>query len=269
MRLRQDALYVRATTMTDVLDAGIHLQLATSLEELTGARWATFQDLARPRMPVQALETRRAALLDAHKGAGFHQSARWVLAAEDGGPLRTFEVHAGLHPYSGVYVTQLDARLDARWADAHADEVAALARTWVSWLEPLSLHVHDVDDHAIQNCASAAMLKLGYGVEVETVDLAANPGRERHRGQYRFCTDWITYYGPETVALIEREGVLERWTHPPEQLAGGWWFRLYERPLQADSVQGRAVQQTVRDETAFDRVVQKDRRIWGYWQRKG
>ena len=269
MRLRQEALYLRAVTMTDVLDAGIHLRLVSSLEALTGTTWTAFQDLARPRMPVQSLEGARSTLLDAHVGAGFHQSARWVLSADPESPLRSFELHAGLHPYSGVYVTQLDARLDAGWADANADAVTSMARDWVTWLEPLSLHAHDVDDHAIQNCASAAMLKLGYGIEVDEVDLAANPGRERHRGQYRFCTDWLTYYGAETVALIERECERTAWTEPPEPLANGWWFRLYERPSQATTAEGRAIQQRVRDEIGYDALVQKDRRIWGYWQRKG
>lgn len=266
MRLRQHATYVRLTTMADLLDAGAHIGLVEDLEQLAGERFTAFRDLSRPRLPEQPLGERRDELLGAHTGAGFHQSTRWILTAPGAAALRSFELNAMLHPYTGVYVVHIDARVAADWADANADALAELCRAWVATTTPLTLHAHDVDDHAIQNCESTQMLRLGYGVDAEA--LGDRPGRERNRGHFRFAIDWVSYFGPETVALLERDADDRVWSTPPEPLADGWWFRLYDRPGDANESTNRERQRTVRAEIGFDALVQKDRRVWGYWQRK-
>lgn len=250
--------------MADLLDAGVHVELVDDLERLTGERFSSFQDLSRPRLPVQQLVGRRAELLEAHVGAGFHQSTRWILT-DAGAALRSLEVHGMLHPYTGVYVVHVDARLAASWVEDNAAQLAALCKRWVERTTPLSLHAHDVDDHAIQNCESASMLRLGYGVDADT--LGDRPGKERNRGHFRFAVDWLTYFGAAAIELVDQGREQPRvWSTAPEPLADGWWFQLYDRPSEAET--GREHQRSVRAEIGFDALVDRDRRVWGYWQRK-
>lgn len=275
MRLCEHAVGLRLTTLVDVLDSGLFLELVTESAALGDSPYRERHDLSGPRRPRMPLES---AWLDDHVGAGFHQSTRWALHSETG---ERFELHAHLHPYTGVYVTQIEWRVPkARFEDsAFTEAVVDLARRWAARTDALSLHAHDVDDDGAQNCDNAMMLRLGYGVEVDEADydVNANPGREFVRGHFRFVSAWLTYYGADALRLLERAEVTDAArldgagaacgvAHEP--VGEGRWYRLYASPLRASGAAERAAQSALRDALGYDRMVKSSQRVWGYWQRK-
>ncbi len=266
MRMREHTLFVRLATHRDLLDPGIHLDLVRSAEDLTESEFETFRDLVPARMPTHPLAGRRAEFLDCHVGAGMHQSARFELTGPPEAPLRRLELHAALHPYSGAYTTFVDLRLDVAWALANIAAVDDVVRHWIEATEPFSVHAHDTDDDAIQNCGNVGMLRRGFGVEVESVDLAANPGREVNRGQFRYCVNWLTHLGPELLAKLDFDA--SDLPVPVEEIGGGMLLKLGPDPGSPELPERREVQATVREVLGFREVGDRDRRLWGYWQRK-
>ncbi|MFT6629463.1 MAG: hypothetical protein ACJA1R_002740, partial [Flavobacteriales bacterium] len=236
--------------------------LVRDVEAFTGAGFESFTDLVAPRARAVALAGARAELIDAHTGAGFHQSARWRLDAPNG---QRCEFGAGLHPYSGVYVTNVDVRIPNTLVEGRHDALAELLREWVRGTAPLSLHAHDADDNAIQNCESETMLRLGYGVEEALGPVAERPGREFNRGQFRYVANWVTFMGEEAVTLLE-EAELCEWGESTEIFEGGRWARLSDEPTAFDTI--RSGQRALVEQAGFDKLVARDRRVWGYWQRK-
>lgn len=270
MRLCENAISLRLTTLADLLDTGAYLDLVGEAEALGGRAFTTRVDLSGPRQPAAPLAP---AWLEAHVGAGFHQSTRWALTDDAGG---RFELHAHLHPYTGVYVTQVEWRLpEARFEDeAFVERYVAQAKSWAERSEALTLHAHAADDDAAQNCDNATMLRLGYGVEVDedTWDVNQNPGREFVRGHFRFVSSWLTYVGADAMAILERDDAVDFSGLPStvrvERSEAGAWVRLYGGPLSPGGADERSAQGALRAALGYDAVVKSSQRMWGYWQRK-
>lgn len=268
MRLRERTVYLKLLVVGDLLDGGEYLRLVRRVEDEVGARFATYRDLVAARAPALPLDGSGAEHLDGWVGGGWNQRARFRLEGE--GVARTFELNATSHPYTGRFVTQIDVRV----ANEHFEDAARVA-SWVAFvretvrrLAPVWAHSHETDDNAIQNCTSARLLELGYGVHVDAVDMAANPGREQSRAEMRYCANWLTWMGPELVERLApyREGSPEP---APEDIDGGWLFQLYPSPLQADTDAARNAQRLLRETAGYDRAAKRERWTWGFWQREG
>lgn len=266
MRLCENALYIKLTTRADLLDEGGHLALIEDVESLAGERFATFRDLSATRSPIAPLEGRRDEFLGIHVGAGFHQTARFRVDAAGDGVLRTFELNAGLHPYSGVYIVQVDVRVDAAFAAARPEAVAALFTSWVHKTTPLTAQAHDVDDDAIQNIDSPRLAQLGYGRSAPA-EAELRPGREAVRGQFRFAPTWLSFVGSDALELLSPW--LERDALPPStEHAGGLMFRLADAPPTDEDSEFRARQTALRAALGVDSLIERDRRSFAYWKRK-
>jgi len=270
MRLREFTVFMKLSTHVDILHDATYIELARSLESFTGERFATFRDLVPPRARERAIADLGDPRLHELSGLGTNLRARFRL---DGlGERGYLEVNATTHPYSGVYHTQVDARIDrAHLATRSAREAyVAFMRRWVERLSPVCAHAHDTDDHAIQNTDNAGMLRLGYGVDVREVRIEDNPGREVNRGERRYCATWLTYVGAEMCEKLVLAGAeLDvQGLAMAEQLQGGWWYRLYEDGLSPEAEHARATQQLLRDALQFDALAARERWTLGYWQRK-
>lgn len=266
MRLRENAVHLKLSTYADVLDSGGHLAFVSELEAATGGTLTRFRDLSGPRLPEYAMEERGRAMLSAHEGAGFHQTARFRLSADDG-PLRSLELTAGLHPYSGVYTTQFDVRIDASWADRNAETLVEMLTWCVARFEPLTAQVHDVDDDAMQNIDNPRLLELGYGVTGSTA-LEDRPGREAVRGQFRLCIAWLTYFGAEALDLLERPDTSHLDGTVTMHIGRGRLWRLSDIPSDAFTPEFRSRQRALRETLGIDALIERDRRAHGYWKRK-
>ena len=267
MRLREHAVYIKLTTYADALDSGRHVWLVQRLEAVGGCEFTRFRDLAATRMPAVPLAGRRSELLDAHIGAGFHQACRFRLET-DADSVRSVELNAGLHPYSGVYSTHIDIRLGDAWANTNADALRALTIELVAELDPLTLQVHDVDDDAIQNVDNPRLLELGYGIDA--AELGDRPGREASRGQFRFAVNWLTYLGPDALGLLELPADPAGFPDVagPQACGPGVLFVLGDRPSDSAAGEFRDRQRTLRAALGFDRLISNDRRMYSYWKTK-
>lgn len=268
MRLRERTVYLKLLVVGDLLDGGEYLRFVHRAENELGASFMSFRDLVATRAPAYPLDEGGAARLEAFAGGGWNQRARFRLEGE--GAARSLELNATSHPYTGRYVTQVDLRA----ANEHFEDPDAVER-WVEMvretireLNPVWAHSHETDDNAIQNCHSARMLALGYGVSVDDVDVTTNPGREQSRAEMRYCANWLTWMGPELVERLApyRDDPPEP---PPEEIGGGWLFRLYATPLQAHTDEAREAQRQLRETAGFDRAAARERWTWGFWQREG
>jgi len=257
MRLRDDSIALRAVTLRDVLDAGLHLDALRRLEVVAASRFHTFEDLSRPRAKSLPLASVDDEPLAEHVGAGFHQSARFRLTGQ--APLRA-EVQAGLHPYSGVYATQLVAHLPRA---TPPEALVAVAEALVTTLEPLSLHVHDADDDAMANVESPRLLALGWGEEA--VALAGDrPGREWSRGHFRFAPSWLTYVHDDGAALLGVD--LDALDVAPSSRCGTG--RLFRLGATAEPSGLRDAQRALRAALAIDALAARDGRSFSYWKKK-
>lgn len=266
MRLREDNVCIRFSTYEDVLDGGGHLEIVQALERLAEERFSAFRDLTQTRAPWRPLDGDLAPLR-AHIGAGFHQTARFRLEAEHGalGPL---ELNAGLHPYSGVYVTQVDARLGGALARERVADLRALAVSWIEAFTPITLQVNDADDDAVQNIDMPRLAELGYGVSVPP-EPEGRPGREAVRGQYRFVPSWLGYLGSDALDLLGTRDALA--TLPDiecQDVAGGILLELAPCPWPCGDETYRDRQARVRDAMGVDALIARDRRSFSYWKRK-
>ena len=262
MRLREHAIYIKLVSRLDAINEGIFVETIRELESL-GERFSAFRDLGGTRLPAKPIDP-NSPPFEAFVGMGFHPTVRFQL--DGGGPAKRVSFNAGLHPYSGVYVVQVDIRLDDGFVAQNTESVLDFARRLIAAWNPLSLHVHDVDDDAIQNIDNARLVKLGYGIDAD-VSLEARPGREASRGQFRFAVNWITYFGDETLALLE---VAERdaWPTPSERMEHGRWFALADSSKMIGTPAFRDSQRALRKALDFDTLIDGDRRSFSYWKRK-
>ncbi len=266
MRLRENAIHLKFTTYADVLNQGDHEALIDRIEAACGGRYDTFRDLAGTRLPLTPLNERRPELLGAHTGAGLHQTARFQLQSEHEA-LGALEITAGLHPYSGVYATQVNARLSTTWAERNTEELIELAMWCIAIFEPLTLHVHDVDDDAIQNIDNPRLLELGYGI-VASCAPEDRPGREAVRGQFRLSIAWLTYFGPDALALLSKAEVPDALDVNVQRLGRGTLYRLARRPSEAGTPEFRARQKALRQLLEIDALIERDRHAHAYWKKK-
>lgn len=258
-------MYIKLVTYEDVLDAGRHLEAIATLEALTGEVFVRYRDLSGTRMPFEPLEGNREALLGAHVGAGFHQTARFRVES-DGPALRSLELNAGLHPYSGVYTTLLEARLDARFVASRRAAFVALFDDWVARLTPITAHAHDCDDDALQNIANPRLAELGYG-RAMPAEPERRPGREAVRGQFRYATTWLSHYGREALAVLGEPGA-DLGEFDVREVRDGVTIRLVDDPSSVSEEQLRALQVKLRAALALDAMVARDRRNYAYWKKK-
>jgi hypothetical protein len=264
MRLREHAIYVKLVSRIDGVNEGVFLDTIRELEQVSGERFSEFHDLGGTRLPPKAIVPNEATPHQGYVGIGFHPTVRFSLTGT--GVAKAVTFNAGLHPYSGVYVVQVDARFDAAFVDSNPAPVLSFARSLVEAWDPLTLHVHDVDDDAIQNIDNARLVELGYGVRVP-VDLESRPGREASRGQFRFAVNWITYFGDETLELLGVKG-RDDWPVPTERLPCGRWFKLGESTSDIGTAPFRQHQRELRGALDFDALIDEDRRSYSYWKRK-
>ena len=207
MSLRDSSVYIRLSSYQDWVHGAEIVELLSQLDEWNQGPFELFCDELRRGRPKAVTGP---LLLDAvHSlvGGGLHQIVRFRLSKSKGRPVRSVTFAAGAHPYSGVFVSQLDVRVERDWVERNGEAAARklerTLRTWVPLLRPFQAHVHDTDDNSVQNIGSTGLLERGYGVKVDSVDLASNPGRERVLGEKRFCVNWLTLLGP---ALIDALG---------------------------------------------------------------
>lgn len=262
MRLKENAIYLKLVSRQDAINEGLYLKAIAELEEFAGASFETFQDLKGTRLPARTIGADLH--YDVFEGIGFHPTVRFVLS----GPsvVRSVEFNAGLHPYSGVYVVNVDVRFDSDAVATRGPELLRLADKWATTWRPLTLHVHDVDDDSIQNIDNPRLLELGYGITAST-ELADRPGREASRGQFRFTVNWVSYFGDEALRLL---GVIDRedWPVSSRSLGDGRWFQLAETAGEIGSPEFRGNQSALRTSLDFDALIDKDRKSFSYWKRK-
>lgn len=300
--LKEDTVYLRLTTYHDLVHDATHLMVLELLDEWNRAPFTHYQDLTmrgRPRpLDAQLLVEK----LHAPTGRGIHQELRFKLWRETGGPVRSLEFNAGGHPYTGAYHTHLDIRVEKDWF-VRNPEVAPRVFTrhfkrLAQMTHPFQAHAHDTDDNSIQNIGNPALLRRGFGLDVEgPIDLAENPGRELSRGEFRYVVNWLTLFGPTLLSQLGPEivesvpvGTLEaldidaqarrrpaqivaeRMGADPDTLEDGpprWLLlTLGDSPLGAEEAARRDAQRAARDHLGFRALAEKTRYMLGYWQRK-
>lgn len=269
MRLREPSFFIKLSTHTDVADDGTILALLDSLEDLAGLRWDTSLDLlerdARVRRWAEVAHELSIEWLG--QGTNRRLRRRWNAAESVGGFQEWLEVNAASHPYSGVFVTQIELRLAReRFADpAFPSRFVAWADTWCAKLAPVDAHAHETDDHAIQNCALPALLHAGFGVDPESLG-EDRPGREVSRGEYRYCATWWSFTG---APVLERLGHPDLAGLPGEVLRMDHGVRvlLTSDPLTLDESL-RSAQRQLADVLGFTEAARKDRWTLGFWQKK-
>ncbi len=269
MRLREPSFFIKLSSHADLLDTGTIFGLLQSIEELADLNWDSTLDLlerdARSRRWADVADVLSSEWLGQGTNRRFRR--RWMAATAVGGFLEWLEVNASSHPYSGVFVTQIELRLAReRFLDvAFPQRFVSWADRWCIELAPVDAHAHETDDHAIQNCSLPALLGAGFGVDAESLG-EDRPGREVSRGEYRYCATWWSFLG---------EPVLERLSQPNlEHLPGdvrrvqhGVRVQLTQSPLLFDEPL-RAAQRELAEALGFAEAARKDRWTLGFWQKK-
>lgn len=275
MRLREYQTYLRWTCGRDVVNDGTLADWVDSLEARMGAPFAAWLPLDRPAVATPWHATVRHDQLDGRCGAGQNQQVRMrLIAPENEAGIVHLDVQATMHPYTGRYVAACELRLREATFEAPGavDTWTAQLKQWVDQGAALCAHMHNADDDAIQNTSSVGMLKRGYGVEVDAVDLPNNPGRETSRGELRYVINWLTFFGQEMVdalqvsdemlAAIGDAGVAV------ERTDAGLWLQLTDSPLEPDAAPTRARQGLVRELLGIKAFADRQRGAFGYWQKK-
>ncbi|MCB9506678.1 MAG: hypothetical protein H6700_04165 [Myxococcales bacterium] len=263
MQLCEDTLSIRLTTLTDVLDAGHHVEVLRDIEALAAQPLTSFRDLSVPRGRERGLHSVDDEPLHAHVGAGFHQTARFEVRA---GAELSVTINAGLHPYTGVYATLVDARVPRAVAASKRDETVALCQRWIDRLDPLLLNAQPSIDDAIQNTDSPRLIALAWG-ETAAEEAGDRPGREWTRGHFRFAATWLTYVSNDALSLLDVEpGRLDAPGTHEVAMAGGQLFILGADPF-ASAAQ-RPAQRALRDRLRLDALAARDSRDLSYWKRK-
>lgn len=270
MSMREHQVFLKWTCGRDVLDDGTLITWVDALEDAMEQPFAQWKSLARPGKPAPWDLHARLEELDALVGGGINQELRirWIAAPNEAG-VEYFNVQATLHPYTGRYVTACELRLKQSVFedDAAIDRWSNILQEWAHQGEALSAQLHDADDDAIQNVSNAGVLRLGYGIDVDEVDVSKNPGRETSRGEYRYVVNWLSFYSEDMCNALGKPNVdvdgVRTWTRD-----GGLWVQLSDRPLPPDDPTVRARQQHVREQLNIEALAKKQQRSFGFWQRK-
>ncbi|MFT6399477.1 MAG: hypothetical protein ACJAYU_004244 [Bradymonadia bacterium] len=262
MRLKENAIYLKLVSRHDAINDGLYRRAIAELETFAGASFETYQDLKGTRLPSRAIGSELH--YDVFEGIGFHPTVRFALSGSS--VIRSLEINGGLHPYSGVYVVNLDVRFDAALVAERVTDLIDLAERLATLWDPLTLHIHDVDDDSIQNIDNPRLLELGYGIKAST-ELADRPGREASRGQFRFTVNWVSYFGAETLELLKAAD-RDEWPVENRVIGSGRWFQLAASPSEIGTAEFRASQTALRAALDYDALIDKDRKSFSYWKRK-
>jgi hypothetical protein len=270
MRLRTNQVFMRFSWAGNVLARDGHFELIEEAEELVGSDFDLIANIARQTGYRERTFEREAEWIPTFPDDEAHPILHVGLKREGDEPAEQMSIFAGPHPYTGRYVVQYELLLDRERFedDAFTERCVELFKDYASKWDPICGHMHDADDNSIQNTASASMLKLGFGVEVDEVNLAENPGREVSRGEFRFAVNWLSFFGEEMVARLERYMDDD----PPEQVekfASGWFIRLYDSPFNPAGDDHRERQREIRKSLAMKEATAENARAFGFWQRKG
>ncbi len=272
MQLREHSIYCRCSTYEDLFDGSMVIDLVDEVEELLGDWFVASQDLGRGRQRPGVARPGRV-VLEESCGRGLHLATRVKLlggSPEDPTDGPSLELNAGAHPYSGRFVTSLDLRVPTsrfkspefieayvRWVEASALKV-----------KPFMTHCHDTDDTSIQNLGSRALLRSGFGIEVDDeVDLRSNPGLEISRGEFRYMATWLMIVGEPMIEQFDR-AALESLESSRAISEDQFLIRLYNSPLEAHTPESRERQRHLRELLRFDEIAQENSWAWGYWDRK-
>lgn len=298
--LREDTIYLKFSTYHGLMHDATFLEVLELLHTWARRPFAWLQEVEHRGRPRPLTPDLMMSALHRRVGQGIHQAARLKLWNEPGCPVRSCEILAGGHPYSGAFHTQLEIRLERAWAQQQPQRAAqVIKRRFIDLarlLHPFQGHAHDTDDNSIQNIDKPGLLRRGFGLEdvPDTIDLAANPGRELSRREYRYVVNWLTlvgpglldHLGPQVVqsapaTSVERldidpdarqlpaEEVARRMGEAPAPLRKEWWLlQVGETPLEAAQPQVRQVQADVRQHLGLAALADKERWEMGYWQRK-
>jgi|GEM_PF-6567281 len=270
MSMREHQMFLKWTSGRDILDDGTLITWIDTLEDTMGQAFAQWRPLGRPGKPNPWTLQARLDQLDALVGGGTNQELRirWIAAPNDAG-IAYFNVQATLHPYTGRYVAACELRLETKvFEDSDAVEFwSNLLQQWAHQSEALSAQLHDADDDAIQNVSNAGVLRIGYGIDVDEVDVAKNPGRETSRGEYRYVVNWLSFYNADMRKALG---------HPTVDVPGvktwekddGLWLQLSESPLHPENPTIRERQRLVREQLGIEKLAQKQQRSFGFWQKK-
>lgn len=275
MRLREYQTYLRWTCGRDIVNDGTLADWVDRLEARMDAPFARWLPLDRPASPSPWHAGVRLDQLDGRCGAGQNQQVRMrLIADENAAGIVHFDVQATMHPYTGRYVAACELRLRQSVFESPTqvlDWVKQL-EAWVEEGDVLCAHIHDADDDAIQNTSSVGMLKLGYGIDVDAVDLPNNPGRETSRGELRYVVNWLSFFGAEMLdalhvpddvwSTLAADGIAVR------REDKGVWLQLSASPLDPDAPATRARQAQVRELLGIKAFADRQRRAFGYWQKK-
>lgn len=270
MRMREYQVFLRWTCAKDIIDDGTLVEWVDTLEAKMQQPFVQWMPLGQPGAPATWNAMSRLEQLDERMGQGTNQQLRMrLIAAPNPAQIDHFDVQATMHPYTGRYVSACEVRFKQEAFDDQ-DTVEFWVETLKTWAKEghaLSAHMHQADDDAIQNVSSVGVLKLGYGIEVESVDVASNPGRETSRGEHRYVVNWLSYFGPEMATELR---------HPEIDVPGveyeaqgeGFWIRLSESPQNPDDPDIRARQGAVREQLGLQALAKRQQRAFGFWQKK-
>jgi hypothetical protein len=298
--LREDTVYLKFSTTHDLLHDATAVMLLERLHDWNRQPFEFFQDIGvrgRPKPVTAALILEK---LHGPVGEGVHQPMRFKLWREKGSPVRSFELIAGAHPYTGTFQTQIDLRIERSWVARNGITAPRVLesqfRAIAALIHPFQGHAHDTDDNSIQNIDNPRLIKRGFGIDVEgPIDLADNPGRELSRGEHRYAVNWLTLFGPgllskfppelvesapaETIGALAIDPTSR--LRPAEKAAQNMgtepialrqdpqqWImiRLGPSPLPAESL--RESQRAVRDHLGLRKMAHDERYMLGYWQKK-
>lgn len=270
MSMREYQVFLKWTCSKDVVDNGTLVEWVDILEAKMGMAFARFKPLGSSGRVLDWNAQQRIDNLDGRIGAGLNQQVRIRLIADDNpAGIVYLNIQATLHPYTGRYVAAFELRIRS---DVFEDPEtvaywASLMQRWAEEGGALSAQLHDADDDAIQNVSSAGLLKIGYGIEVDHVDVSKNPGRETSRGEYRYVVNWLSFYGHDMFEALGRPTIDVDGVRTWEQ-DGGLWVQLSDSPLHPDDKTVRERQRQVREQLAIEALAVRQQRSMGYWQRK-
>ncbi len=299
--LKDHSIYLRMSTYHDLVHDATHILLLDMLDRWNRGAFEHFQDIGvrgRPRPITAQLLMEQ---LHERVGQGIHQELRFKVWRSQGAPVRSLEFHAGAHPYTGVFHTRIDVRVERQWFERNPQSAPRVFKRRfkdiAALIHPFQGHAHDTDDNSIQNIDSPALLRRGFGLEVEgPIDLENNPGREIARGQFTYVINWLTLFGPGLLGehfeaqqvsatpgvAVERlsidpearkrpaELVAERMGAAPTDDAHSQWLMLSlgDSPLESAQPENRTAQLKAREHLGFAALADSQRYMLGYWQRK-
>ena len=262
--LRENTVFLRLLTYEEILDDGRYLSLIHSAEDFLDDVFTSFENISLRMRPIE-VSSLKESQVGQFVGRGFHQAARFMLFAKQS----SLELNAMGHPYSGNHVTLVEWKIpnetlkDKRFVS----KFVALFQDWISKTKAIWAYAHDADDNTIQNVSSKMILSRGFGVQVDQLDLAKNPGREYNLAEFRYAANWLTYVGPTMLDRLEAT-ISTTKTLSFQTIMQGRLYQLYEMPHKYDEISARSKQIQLIEELGVKKLTEKEQWRFGYWQRK-